>query len=283
MSYHFFTVDVEEYFQVGALEPFVTRERWNDLPSRIEHGVDRLLELLAQHQAAATFFTLGCVAERTPAVVRRIAAAGHEIASHGWTHRRVTSLSPEQFRDEVVRSRDLLSELSERPVLGFRAPNFSIRADCDWAFDILLEEGYRYDSSVFPSRHARAASHTVDIHRIRRGSGELLEIPLNSAAYGPVRIPSGGGAWFRLLPYGTTARALHQAAARGQPGVFYIHPWELDPEQPSFSVDALTRVRHYGGLTRTVPRLRRLLSQFRFKTIGQQLDQISGTPVQAGS
>jgi polysaccharide deacetylase family protein (PEP-CTERM system associated) len=280
MTRHFFTVDVEEYFQVAALEPFVARARWPELPSRIERGVERLLELLERHDAQATFFTLGCVGERSPQVVRQIAAAGHEIASHGWTHTRVNALSPQQFREEVARSRDLLSGLAGRPVLGFRAPNFSIHMGCEWAFDILLEEGYRYDSSVFPSRQARAATRARSSHWVR-GEGGLLEIPLPSVAFGGLRLPSGGGAWFRLLPYALCARALRQAAGRGEAGVFYIHPWELDHEQPAFPVDPLTRVRHYGGLQRTVPRLRRLLTEFRFGSIDQQLEDLMRTPVVA--
>jgi polysaccharide deacetylase family protein (PEP-CTERM system associated) len=266
-----FTVDVEEYFQVGALEPYVARDRWNSLPSRVEQGVDLLLELLAEHGSTGTFFTLGCVAKRTPEVVKRIAAAGHEVASHGWTHRRVTELRPNEFRDELARSRDLLSDLSGKPVLGFRAPNFSIVSGFEWAFDLLIEEGYRYDSSVFPGRHGRTGE-DLGVHMIQRTKGDLLEIPMSLAGMGPFRLPAGGGAWFRLLPYSLTRLALQQAAARKQPGVFYIHPWEVDPEQPRFNVNTLTRTRHYGGLRRTEPRLRRLLQEFRFTSVERWLD-----------
>ncbi|MEX2284992.1 MAG: XrtA system polysaccharide deacetylase [Gemmatimonadota bacterium] len=282
MTKKLFTVDVEEYFQVGAMEPYVSRDRWAEMPSRVERGVDLLLELLAERGATGTFFTLGCVAERNPDVVRRIAAAGHEVASHGWTHRRVTSLSPKELRTELARSRDVLSDLSGKPVLGFRAPNFSIVSGWEWAFDLLLEEGYRYDSSVFPGRHGRAAAN-AGVHWIRRTKGELLEIPMTPASLGPVQVPAGGGAWFRLLPYGLTARALKQATKRGHPGVFYIHPWELDLEQPRIAVNAFTRTRHYGGLARTVPRLRRLFREFEFISVRQWLEQDNTVPARVAA
>jgi polysaccharide deacetylase family protein (PEP-CTERM system associated) len=275
MTRQLFTVDVEESFHASALEPFITRSQWSDFPSRVGQGVDRLLQLMDQHGARGTFFTLGLVAERSPDVVRRIAAAGHEIASHGWSHRRVTSLSREEFRCELARSRDLLSDVTGKPVLGFRAPNFSITPACDWAFDILLEEGYHYDSSVFPSRSS-GRGFASGVHRIRRAAGELVEVPMTSAAFGSLHVPAGGGAWFRLLPYGLSRRALKQAAARGEPGVFYIHPWEMDAEQPRLTLNARTRVRHYGGLGQVPQRLTRLLSEFSFVSIGQWLQSRSG-------
>jgi polysaccharide deacetylase family protein (PEP-CTERM system associated) len=265
MSQHLFTVDVEEHFQVLAMERYVTREQWSAHPSRVERSVAVLLELLSERQAKGTFFTLGAVAERTPEVVRRIAEAGHEVASHGWSHRRVPLLTPSEFREEVARSRDVLSELSGRPVVGYRAPNFSIVEGHEWAFEILAEEGYQYDASVFPGRSG--AIDRRGVQRLRTGAGELLEIAMTPATIGGLTIPAGGGAWFRLLPYALTVRALRQAAAAGSPGVFYIHPWELDPEQPRLPVDARTRVRHYGGLPRTESRIRRLLSEFSFTSI----------------
>ena len=273
MTTQLFTVDVEEYFQVGALEPFVPRERWSSYPSRVEQSVDILLELLAERGATGTFFTLGVVAERNPEVVKQISAAGHEVASHGWSHRRVTSLSPAEFREEIARSRDLLSELSGQPIRGYRAPNFSIVSGWEWAFDILIQEGYSYDSSVFPGRHRTIAPDEPGPFTIERTSGDLLEVAMTPATYAGLRMPAGGGAWFRLLPYSLTQRALTQAAQRGQPGVFYIHPWEVDPDQPRVAVNSRTRIRHYGGLRRTVPRLRRLLSEFSFVSIAQWLEQ----------
>ncbi|MGH7461144.1 MAG: XrtA system polysaccharide deacetylase [Longimicrobiales bacterium] len=270
MNRHLFTVDVEESFHASALEPFVPRTQWRQLPSRVERGVDRLLELLEQRGATGTFFTLGIVAERTPHVVRRIAEAGHEVASHGWSHQRVTRLTKQEFRSEVARTRDALSTITGKPVLGFRAPNFSIAPNHEWAFDVLIEEGYQYDSSVFPARSS-GRGFPLRACSVHGAAGKLLEIPLTPASFGPLRVPAGGGAWFRLLPYGLSERALLQARKRGEPGVFYIHPWELDPEQPRLALDARTRLRHYGGLDRVQSRLRRLLSEFSFVSIEQWL------------
>lgn len=265
MSEQLFTVDVEEYFQVLALEPYVPRARWSSHASRVAGSVDRLLELLGERGARGTFFTLGAVAERTPEVVRRIVAGGHEVASHGWSHRRVPELTPSEFREEVARSRDVLSDLTGQPVVGYRAPNFSIIEGHEWAFEILLEEGYRYDASVFPGR--AGAIGRPGVQKLACAAGELLEVAMTPATIGGVRIPAGGGAWFRLLPYALTARALRQASAAGSPGVFYIHPWEVDPDQPRLRVNARTRIRHYGGLDRTEARLTRLLTEFSFTSI----------------
>ncbi|MGH7467512.1 MAG: XrtA system polysaccharide deacetylase [Longimicrobiales bacterium] len=270
MTTQLFTVDVEESFHASAIEPFVPRSRWPELPCRVDRGVDHVLELLGRFGATGTFFTLGVVAERSPDVVRRIAQAGHEVASHGWSHQRVSQLTPSAFRAEIARSRDLLASLSGRPVLGFRAPNFSINQASEWAFDILLEEGYQYDSSVFPARKT-GRGFTGGVQSIKRPAGEILELPMTPASFGSVRIPAGGGAWFRLLPYSLSRRALQQAAGRGEPGMFYIHPWELDETQPRLPLNAPTRLRHYGGLERVRPRLRRLLSEFSFVSIEQWL------------
>jgi polysaccharide deacetylase family protein (PEP-CTERM system associated) len=265
MSQHLFTVDVEEHFQVLALEPYVPRECWSSEPSRVARSVDVILGLLAERNATGTFFTLGAVAERTPEVVRRIAEAGHEVASHGWSHRRVPLLKPAEFRTEVARSRDVLAELTGQPVLGYRAPNFSIVEGHEWAFEILAEEGYQYDASVFPGRAGAFAR--PGVQRLGCAAGALLEFAMTPATIGGMRIPAGGGAWFRLLPYALTARALRQAEAAGSPGVFYIHPWEVDPGQPRVRVNTRTRIRHYGGLARTEARLRRLLQEFSFTSI----------------
>jgi len=261
-----FTVDVEESFHAAAIEPFVPRSRWNAEPARVDRGVGRLLELLARYDATGTFFTLGIVADRTPEVVRRIAEAGHEVASHGWSHKSVARLTPDQFREEVARSRDVLSSISGKPVIGYRAPNFSITADRAWAFEILMEEGYVYDSSVFPARRS-GAGFTPRVQVIGKGERRLLEIPMTPASIGSIRVPAGGGAWFRLLPYGLTRLALKQAAARREPGVFYIHPWELDMDQPRFAVNTATRIRHYGGLGRVDTRIEKLLSEFSFTSV----------------
>ena len=270
---HHFTVDVEEYFQVSAFEPYVARTRWDELPSRVALGVRSLLDLLAEHDARATFFILSWVAERQRALVREIAKAGHEIASHGTDHRRVTELTPEQFRESVRTSKRVLEDATRQPVVGYRAPSFSITRDCEWALDVLAEEGYRYDSSLFPVKRRGYGFHggERDPHVLRRASGALREIPPATVEWGGRVFPAGGGAYFRILPYGLVASALRGAERRGVPGTFYIHPWEVDPEHPRFAVPLATRVRHYGGLSRTTRRLRRLLSTFRFGSIAESL------------
>ena len=273
MLRHHFTVDVEEHFQVSAFEPHVSRDRWDSLESRVAANVGTLLELLARHDARGTFFVLGCVAERHPDVVRMIAPAGHEVASHGWDHRRVTQQSPEEFRVSVRRTKAALEALSGAPVLGFRAPSFSIVPGREWALDILLEEGYRYDSSLFPVRRPGYgyASGRREPHWLERRTGRLAEIPPATLRIAGLNLPAAGGAYFRLLPYGLVRSALRDCERRGVPGTFYIHPWEIDPAQPRMVVPWATRLRHYGGLRRTVPRLERLLGEFRFTSIAPTL------------
>lgn len=270
---HIFTVDVEEYFQVSAFDAAIARADWPVLPSRIARNVDCLLDLLSRHNTSATFFVLGWIADRHPEVVRMIASAGHEIASHGWWHRRVTTLTPDEFRSEVRSSKRALEEATGEPVLGFRAPNFSIVPGKEWAFDVLVEEGYRYDSSLFPVRrpgygYPHAASQP---HSIRRAAGELLEFPLATAVWKGLRVPAAGGGYFRQLPYALTRAAFRQHSVRGVPGTFYIHTWEFDPEQPRVSVPWLTKLRHYRGLSVTLSRLEQLLTEFRFTSVARRL------------
>lgn len=266
---HCFTVDVEEYFQVSALEPHVDPRSWDGIASRIERPIGQLLELLARFDTRATFFVLGWVADRHPRLAPRIASAGHEIASHGWDHRRVTHQTPAEFRDSVRRTRRLLEDQTGVAVAGFRAPSFSIVPGREWALDLLLEEGHRYDSSLFPVRRPGYGYPAAqrDPHWIARPAGSIWEVPPTTWRVGPLNLPAAGGGYFRLLPYELTRRALRQCAARRRPGVFYIHPWELDPEQPRLALGALTRVRHYGGLARVAARLERLLAEFRFDAI----------------
>jgi polysaccharide deacetylase family protein (PEP-CTERM system associated) len=270
---HHFTVDVEEHFQVLALAPYVPRERWESLESRAAQNVDRLLELLTRHSATATFFTLGWVAERQPAMVKAMAAAGHEVASHGYDHRRVTELTPPEFRAQVRRSKAILEDLTGQPCLGFRAPNYSIVAGLEWALDILVEEGYRYDSSLFPIRRPGYgyAGGQRDPHWIDRPAGRLLEVPPATVRWLGVNLPAAGGAYLRLLPPFLVNAALRDAERRGQPGTFYLHPWEYDADQPRVAVPLLTRVRHYAGLRGMWSRLERLLEEFRFVSIAEGL------------
>ena len=278
MIKHCFTVDVEEHFQVSAFEPSVPRDAWPGMPSRVAGNVDRLLAALDRRGARGTFFVLGLVAERSPEVVRAIAAAGHEVASHGWDHRRVTHLRPEEFRESVRRSRVVLEDLSALPVVGFRAPSFSIVPGLEWALDILLEEGYRYDSSLFPVRRPGYGygGGRRDPHQLMRPAGALDEFPPATVRWLGWTLPAAGGAYFRIFPYELVRRALRDCERRGVAGTFYIHPWEVDPEQPRLPGSVTARLRHYTGLRRTAARLERLLSEFRFGTIAERLPALEG-------
>ena len=274
---HHFTIDLEEYFQVSALEGHVARSDWERLESRVTPQVSLLLELLAKHEARATFFVLGWLAERQGDLVQTIARAGHEIASHGWDHVRVTHQTPRQFRVSVRRSRQLLEDLTGTLVRGFRAPSFSIVPGREWALDVLIEEGYSYDSSLFPVRRPGGSGRygypqgLPYPHWLDRPAGRLAEIPPSTLEWFGLRLPAAGGAYFRLLPYGIVRAALRECDRRGVSGTFYIHPWELDPAQPRFAVPWSTRLRHYGGLRGTTRRLDRLLAEFRFTAIEDNL------------
>jgi polysaccharide deacetylase family protein (PEP-CTERM system associated) len=271
---HHFTVDVEEYFQVSALERFVPRGSWEGIAPRLDVGMRLLLDMLAERDARGTFFVLGWVAKYHPQMVRAIADAGHEVASHGWGHERITTLNPAQFRESVRDSKSALEDLTGQRIVGYRAPSFSIVRGGEWALDILLEEGYLYDSSLFPVRRAGYGyvGGGRDPYTIERSAGSLGEVPPATIRCAKAILPAGGGAYFRLFPYALIRTALRAAEQRGVPGTFYIHPWELDPKQPRLAVPMKTRIRHYGGLNRTVPRIRRLLKDFVFQPIVDTLN-----------
>ena len=281
MIAHHFTVDLEEYFQVAVFKAVVRRADWDRLESRVVRQVVPLLDLLARHGARATFFVVGWLAERHPNLIRAIAHAGHEIASHTWDHARVTDQTPAQFRASVRRTKHVLESLCGTAVLGFRAPNYSIVPGFEWALDILVEEGYAYDSSLFPVRRPGYgyASATPDPHWITCSPGRLMEFPPATLRVGSMLLPAAGGAYFRLLPYALVQAALRQCERRGVPGTFYIHPWEIDPDQPRLAVSRLTRLRHYGGLRRTAARLGRLLNEFRFTAIRDGANGTAAVPV----
>lgn len=270
---HHFTVDVEEYFQVSALEPYAPRITWDSRPRRLAIGLSQLLELLARHHATGTFFVLGWIAEREPALIREIAEQGHEIASHGSDHRRVTTITRDQFRESVHSSKRILEDTTGVKVFGYRAPSFSIVRGGEWALDILLQEKYRYDSSLFPVRRNGYGfvRGERDPHELHLPSGVLAEVPPATLGVGGAVLPAAGGAYFRHLPYALVHSALASAEKRGVPGTFYIHPWELDPGQPRVGAPFLTTLRHYGGISRTASRLERLLSSFRFQSIATTL------------
>jgi polysaccharide deacetylase family protein (PEP-CTERM system associated) len=278
---HFFTVDVEEYFQVKALESAVRRDEWKSHPMRLEQSIELLLDTLARHQTRGTFFILGWVAEHQPGVVRSIAAAGHEIASHGFWHERVTALNRDSFRDDVRASKHALEDLVSGEVVGYRAPSFSIIPGFEWAFDVLIEEGYKYDSSLFPiRRRGYGYPNAVRIpHIIERPVGTLAEFPLATTNILGYPVPAAGGGYLRQFPLGVIRRAFREATRRSECATFYVHPWEIDPEQPRLAVSAFNRMRHYRGLADALERIELLLDEFRFSDIASYLPALETQPV----
>jgi len=264
------TIDVEEYFHPNSMDGVVEPDQWDKVPHRVEANTHRLLDILSEHGVHATFFVLGWVAERWPELVREIARRGHEVASHGYAHRLVYKLGPEKFRADVRRGKHLLEDCVGAPVVGFRAASWSIVSSTMWALDILIEEGFAYDSSIFPIRH--------DIYgipgfsrfpvTIQRAAGEILEIPPSTVQLLGRNFPFGGGGYLRLFPYEFTRRAIRRLNGHeARPAMVYIHPWEMDVDQPRLVASARSRFRQYVNLRRTEPRLRRLLREFTFAPV----------------
>ena len=259
------TIDVEDYFQVSAFESHILREDWDQLPCRVEANVDRILALFDEHGVKATFFVLGWMAERYPQMLRRVASAGHEIASHGYDHVRIIHQTPAVFREEVHRTGALLEDATGNAVRGYRAASFSIGRDTLWALDELLEAGYQYSSSIYPVQHDLYGMPEAPRFAFRHlGEGGILEIPVTTVEIGKRNYPCGGGGYFRLFPYVVSRWALKRVNERdGQSAVFYFHPWEIDPEQPrQLGLGLKTRVRHYLNLSRMERRLIRLFQDF---------------------
>jgi polysaccharide deacetylase family protein (PEP-CTERM system associated) len=266
------TIDVEDYFHVSVFDGVVPRHQWERLESRVERNTERLLALFEDAGIRATFFILGWVAERHPALVRRVAALGHEVASHGYGHRLVYDLTPRSFREDIRRSKLALEAISGRPVRGYRAPSYSITPQSLWALDVLIEEGFEYDASIFPIHHDRYGIPISPRHPypIQREHGTIIEVPGSTVRVGPYNIPIGGGGYFRILPYWWTKRGIARLNREEQrPAVFYLHPWEIDPDQPKLTTSALGRFRHYRNLDDTEARLRQLLCDFEFAPMEQ--------------
>ncbi|MDC0937160.1 DUF3473 domain-containing protein [Pirellulales bacterium] len=267
------TIDVEDYFQVSGFEQDINRDDWPAYEPRVERNTHRILQLLDDQQVHATFFVLGWVAERFPQLVRDIDDAGHEIGSHSYWHRLTYDLSPEEFRQDLARSRDVLEDLIGKPVQSFRAPSFSITNRSLWALDILAEEGFTVDSSIFPIHHDRYGIPDAprQPHRRETAGQPLWEFPASAARFCGVNLPASGGGYFRLLPYSISSRILRQINAE-RPFVFYFHPWEVDPEQPRLKAGTrLNRFRHYVNLNTTEAKLIRLLTDFSFGRLDQSL------------
>lgn len=279
-----FSIDVEDWFQVSAFAPYIEREQWERLPCRVERNVDLLLGLLDDAGVHATFFVLGWIAQRHPMVIRRIVAAGHELASHGYGHHRVTELTPEHFRDDLSRTRSLLEQGGGVPVIGYRAPSFSIGPANAWAHDVLAQTGHRYSSSVFPVAHDHYGAPDAPRFAHQLGSG-LVEIPPSTVRWSGRNWAIGGGGWFRLLPYAVSAWGLRRInSVDGQPAVVYYHPWEFDPDQPRVShAGAKARFRHYLNLSRTEPRIRRLLRELKWDRIDRVFGAVLGLPSTSNS
>lgn len=259
------TIDVEDYFQVTALSERISRDDWPHFALRVERNTETILGLLAERQINATFFTLGWVAERCPALIRRIADAGHELASHGFAHIRVGDQDAAAFAADVGRTRRLLEDVSGVPVCGYRAASFSLAPDMAWAYEELQRAGYRYSSSLHPIHHDLYGAADAPRRPFRPVSEiSICEIPVSTLALFGARVPCGGGGYFRLLPYEFSRwaiRRLHRA--EGAPCVFYFHPWEVDPEQPRVAgLSAKSRFRHYTKLRAMEPKLARLFDDF---------------------
>jgi len=262
------SVDVEDYFHVSVFDGIVPRTEWDAMESRVCTNTERLLDIFDEYSVRSTFFVLGWVGEKYPALVTKIAARGHEVASHGYAHRLVYDQTPAAFRDDVRRAKALLEEASGRPVVGYRAPSYSITPRSLWALDVLIEEGYQYDSSIFPIRHDRYGIPVSDRqpYRIDRNGGSLIEVPGSTTRLGPMNLPVAGGGYFRILPYKWTHWGIRRVNEQeGRPAVFYLHPWEIDPDQPRLHAGRLGRFRHYRNLDSTEQWLRQLLSDFRFQ------------------
>jgi len=274
---HCLTFDVEEHFQVNAFESPERRSRWLDDESRVERNTEKILELLERHRYRATFFVLGWVAERHARLVERIAAAGHEVASHGYGHELISRLTPDAFREDVRKAKKILEDVIGAPVTGYRAPSFTIMPGTSWALEVLVQEGYAWDSSVVPVLHDVYGWPGAEpyLHRIETPSGPLWELPPSTAGLLGARVAVGGGGHFRLYPYPVIRTLLRRIEAKGKTIVFYLHPWELDPGQPRMEGSPLSRFRHYFHLAQVEGRLERLFDDFRFASVREVLPSLT--------
>ncbi len=273
---HAVSFDVEEFFQVANLRAFVSREQWDDVPSRLDVGMERILDCLARRDAKATFFFLGWIAERHPEWVRRCVEAGHEVASHGYEHEFLQDIGPENLARDLERTEEALEAAGAPRPVGFRASTFTLTRATWWAVDVLTERGYRYDSSVHPVHHPTYGIPDFEpgISRIAGPSGrELVEFPVATWPLAGRNLPMGGGGYFRLLPGWLLRAGVAGLERRGRPAAIYLHPWEFDPDQPRYPAPALKRFRHYLNLDRTLSRLDRLLERFRFGSLRQVLEE----------
>lgn len=271
-----FTVDVEDFYQVSAFEKFIPRDSWRDYPQRILESLPKILDLTDEFHVHGTFFILGWQAENHPDLVRKIADAGHEIGFHSFSHSLIYEMTPDAFRDELRRGKKLLEDLVGRKVEAFRAPSFSITKKSLWALDILAEEGFRFDSSIFPIYHDRYGIPDAprEIHSRETDHGQIWEFPPSAAALGAVNFPVSGGGYFRLYPYALTRHFLRRINRKeNRPFIFYVHPWEVDPEQPRLPFGSqAVQFRHRTGLRANLAKLRKLLRDFSFCTLSEGIN-----------
>ncbi len=274
---HCLTFDIEEHFQVDAFDSPMRRRHWDSFESRVEQNTKKILELLAMHDVRATFFVLGWIAERYPGLVRAISEDGHEVASHGYAHEMITVQSATAFREDVRRAKQILENMIGQAVPGYRAPSFSITPETSWALPILVEEGHRYDSSIFPILHDRYGWRNANpcCHVLDTPAGPLWEIPPSTVSLAGNRMPIAGGGYLRLVPFWLLKRWMRRVAVQGHPLVMYVHPWELDPEQPRMNGPLLSRFRHYVNLHKTEERLIHLLQEFRFAPIREVIEPVN--------
>jgi len=273
------SIDVEDYFHVSVFDGIVPRAEWDRMESRVVRNTERLLEIFAQYEVHSTFFILGWVAERHPGLVRRIADSGHEVASHGYAHRLVYDQTPRTFRDDVRKAKAIIEDAAGTEVIGYRAPSYSITPRSLWALDILLEERHEYDSSIFPIRHDRYGIPVSERlpYPITRSAGTLIEVPGSTTRLGPLNLPVAGGGYFRILPYWWTRWGMDRVnRLEHRATIFYLHPWEIDPDQPRLPAGLLGQFRHYRNLHLTEGRLRRLLRDFAFGTVQSMLADLPG-------
>lgn len=263
------SVDVEDYFQVSAFEPYIDKKKWDNLEHRVAQNTNKILDVFKEYNTKATFFTLGWVAERYPALIKRIVDEGHELACHGYEHIRVTEQTPKQFRFDIQRTKKILEDLAGKEVIGYRAASYSINAENLWAHDVLVEEGFKYSSSVYPVKH--------DLYGIPDAprfcykpleSSEFIEIPITTLKVGKKNIPCGGGGFFRFYPYLFSKWAFERINKNNQAAIFYCHPWEIDPEQPrQKNLNMKSKFRHYLNLHKMEQRICNLLTDFSWDTM----------------
>ena len=280
MALNALTVDLEEYFQVSNFEKLIDRSAWEALPSRVIESTHRLLDLFDETESRATFFALGWIAERNPKLLRAIADRGHEIACHGYGHELVYQIGPERFRNDLRRARSAIEDATGCAVRGYRAPSYSITAASLWALPILIEEGFDFDSSIFPVRHPRYGIPDFSRWPVRLefgGRGSIREFPLTTLSLGFFNLPLAGGAYLRFLPPALFRWGFARLVAADRPTVLYVHPWEIDPDQPRQPVSRRIRINHYHNLDATQARLGVLLERFEFNSLGTVLDGLDAS------